>query len=69
MGSGWGDVGGGGVGAEEPDKLPMDLCRVINYHPGKGPGQSPPVKKTHRQTLVFLIRVCLGEMLKKDFAF
>lgn len=30
---------GKGGQLKQPDKLPVDLPRVINYHPGKGLGQ------------------------------
>lgn len=61
-GSGWVSVGGI---LEEPDKLPMDLSGVINYHPGKGPGLGLSVTYSRvTQTLalwlqVFLMLLCV----------
>lgn len=53
----WGFFWGCGVRLggilEQPDKLPVDLSRVINYHPGKGLGLGPPVaysRHTHTHT-------------------
>lgn len=41
---------GGGRILEQPDKLPLDLSGVINYHPGKGPGRGLSVTaESHRR--------------------
>lgn len=64
----WSGLDRGGI-LEVADKLPMDLSRVINYHPGKGLGLSVTYNTVPQTHCGFLAcRLCKSFIFHKQTA-